>query len=150
MRRLAEAAVFSVLASLASTPALSQHRCLGPTDVMDAWLHAHGQGDADALALLYEEEGRHSTVTTHAGRDAIRALFARNLSHTRDFALEQRRTVLQEHHAVETGKALQTVTLQEEAPIRLEADYAVLLAMGPDGCWRIRHLAGGPPAAGAQ
>lgn len=53
-----------------------------PRDVIAAWVEAFNQGDVDALAGLYGEEAvNHQTPDVPViGRDAIRAMFAREFA----------------------------------------------------------------------
>ena len=120
--------------------------------VMESWVAAHRAENAAAIAALYEENGTHSTSQTVTGRTQIEEMFEIWLTGSDDFRITDRRFTKQAGFGIETGIATQDIYEPNGDYFgTLQGDYGVLLALQPDGSWKIRHLVGGnaaylPPA----
>ena len=125
---------------------LSASMPLQPGDVMEEWKRAHGAKDPVALAAVYAPNAVHHTVARHEGRDAIQALFARELDLVRAF--HRRRDGLVEGDGVawEWGRIAQCVVAPDGGAFRIEGQHMALLRKmeGEDGesGWLIDRLSG--------
>lgn len=56
---------------------------MSPGQVLDAWIEAFNAADAEAIAALYHDDAVNHQVVFDpvVGRDAIRAMFAREFAH---------------------------------------------------------------------